>query len=209
VASQDDRIERIRARILPAPARAADPARLTPDFTPPVPFEQPPVEAAVLIGLVRRNEGYAVLYPERASELRSHSGQISFPGGKVDRTDFGAGSAALREANEEIGLDIGDAELIGYLPSYLSRLNYLITPVVALIEPRHPFMANPLEVREIFEVPLAFLAADQNYGTYTLRRGTMEHSTWRLDYDGWVIWGITANLTRQFKETALFGDEVW
>lgn len=209
MASSDERVERIRSRLLSRPAPAEDQASLTPDFTPPMAFDQPPIEAAVLIGLVRRDDAFSVLYTVRSSDLRTHSGQISFPGGKVDRTDFGAGSAALREANEEIGMDIGDAEIIGYQPSYLSGFNYLITPVVAIVEPRHPFVPNPLEVDEIFEVPLPYLAAEQNYGTYKISRGKVEHRTWRLDYESWTIWGITANLTRQFKDTVLYGDEVW
>ena len=128
----DELIERIRGRLLPSPQAAEETATLTPDWTPPGGFSGPPRDAAVLIGLVRREEALSVLYTERSPELRSHSGQIAFPGGKIDPTDEDAADAALREAWEEVQLDRADARVLGYLPIYYTGTNYLITPVVAV-----------------------------------------------------------------------------
>ena len=107
------------------------------------PFDRPPVAAAVLIALVRRPAGLTVLYTERSPDLRSHSGQIAFPGGKIDPTDADAADAALREAWEEVDLERADARVLGFMPTYYTGTNYLITPVVAMVEPSRPFIPNP------------------------------------------------------------------
>jgi 8-oxo-dGTP pyrophosphatase MutT (NUDIX family) len=171
-----------------------------------VPHPRPPVPAAVLIALVRRAGETSILYTERSPDLRAHSGQIAFPGGKIDPGDSGPADAALREAWEEVGLEREDARVLGYLPLYYTGTNYLITPVVALVEPRHPFVPNPGEVRSVFEVPLGYLLEPRSYGTQRITRRGTEHSTWRIEHSGLVIWGITANLTRRFHDLALAGE---
>lgn len=185
----------------PDPIRAD--AALAPDWVPDTPHSRPPVAAAVLIALVRRAEGVSILYTERSPDLRSHSGQIAFPGGKVDPTDRDAADAALREAWEEVALERQDARVLGYMPLYYTGTNYLITPVVAVVEPHAPFVPNPSEVRSVFEVPLDYLMTPESYSTFHIRRNGKEHSTWQIQHSGLVIWGITANLTRQFHDLAL------
>lgn len=199
-------IARIRGRLLTEPEEVADRGNLVPDWAPVAPITRPPVDAAVLIALVRRAGGYSVLFTERAADMRAHSGQISFPGGKIDPQDKDAAWAALREAHEEVQLEPGDAEILGFLPAYYTGSNYLITPVVALVEPRHDFVPNPLEVADLFEVPLPMLADAKSYGRHHVSRGGRAHSTWRIDFEGRVIWGITANLTRRFFEVGLGGE---
>jgi 8-oxo-dGTP pyrophosphatase MutT (NUDIX family) len=207
VSAADELIERIRGRLLRNPQSAEIMATLTPDWMPEGGFSGPPRDAAVLIAIVRRGEALSVLYTKRSAELRSHSGQIAFPGGKIDPEDDGPAGAALREAREEVALDPADAEVLGYLPAYFTGSNFLITPVVALVRPRGDFVPNPGEVESIFEVPLDLLRDERSFGTYRIRRKDVEHTTWQIVHEGLVIWGITANLTRRFYELVL-KDEV-
>jgi len=206
LAVSDDLIARISARLLAHPEAVDDEGAFMPDWMPDEPFNRPPVPAAVLLALVARQDGYRVLYTERAATLRNHSGQIAFPGGKVDPTDADAAGAALREANEEVALLPSEARVIGYLPNYFTGTNYLITPVVAEVRPSQPFRPNPGEVESIFEVPLSLLLDEASYLTMRIKRAGVEHTTWQIDHDGRRIWGITANLTRRFYDLALAGE---
>ena len=199
----DNLIERIRLRLLATPQAAEITSTLGPDWMPEGGFSGPPRDAAVLVAIVRRGEALSVLYTERSPDLRAHSGQIAFPGGKIDPQDDGPAAAALREAHEEVALEPKDATVLGYLPAYFTGTNFLITPVVALVTPAGAFAPNPSEVKSVFEVPLPLLMAEENFGTRVLRRKEVEHTTWQIVHEGMVIWGITANLTRRFYDLAL------
>ncbi len=196
---------RIAERLLDRPEPVANAIELVPDWLPDVPFNDPPVPAAILIALVERPGGRTVLYTQRSADLRAHSGQVAFPGGKIDRSDADAGAAALREAHEEVGLDPASARIIGYMHPYRTGTNYIITPVVAEVVQSKAFCANPDEVDEVFEVPLDFIAGADNYSRFRITHAGREHSTWQLDHGGHMIWGITANLTRNFADL-VFGD---
>lgn len=209
MSAADELIERIRLRLLPAPQPSEVTAKLAPDWLPTGGFAAPPRDAAVLIALVRRGEALSVLYTERSPDLRAHSGQIAFPGGKIDPADTGAGDAALREAWEEVALDRDDARLLGYMPAYFAGSNYMITPVVAEVRPQRPFVGNPSEVRSVFEVPLARLMRNESFGTLRFRRDGREGTTWQIAHEGLVIWGITANLTRRFYDLVLKDEIPW
>ena len=115
----------------------------------------------------------------------------------------------MREAEEEVALDRRDAEVLGFLPLYFTGTNYLITPVVALVDPRRPFVPNPDEVSSVFEVPLERLMRNESYATFRIRRGVEERSSWQILHDERTIWGITAKLTRQFYDLALAGEADW
>lgn len=206
MADADGLIGRIASRLLPQPDGVGVEGHFVPDWVPDKPFDRPPVPAAVLIGLVERPDGLSILYTERSPALRAHSGQVAFPGGKIDPTDHDAAEAALREANEEVDLVPSDADVLGYLPRYYTGTNYLITPVVALVTPSRPFTPNPDEVRSVFEVPLPYLMREESYGTFRISRNGKEHTTWQIPHGGLVIWGITANLTRRFHDMALAGE---
>jgi len=209
VLADDALITRIASRLLREPEPITAAAGLRPDWVPETPPGRPPVAAAVLIALVRRAEGLSILYTERSPDLRSHSGQIAFPGGKVDPTDKDAADAALREAWEEVQLDRTEARVLGFMPLYYTGTNYLITPVVAVVEPTRPFIPNPGEVRSVFEVPLDYLMTPDSYSTFHIKRNGQEHSTWQIEHSGLVIWGITANLTRRFHDLALSPETDW
>lgn len=196
-------IETIRKRLMTAPEVIDDALDLQPDWLPDVPHAVPPVAAAVLIALVERENDFHVLYTCRSSDLRSHSGQISFPGGKLEPADDGPAEAALREAEEEVALRPGDVEVLGYLPTYFTGSNYLITPVVAVVRPSAPFVPDPCEVSAMFEVPLSLIARGESFTTYSIERRGVVHSTWQILFGEHIIWGITGNLTRRFFELAL------
>ncbi|MCB1517743.1 MAG: CoA pyrophosphatase [Hyphomicrobiaceae bacterium] len=196
-------ITHIRRSLLDEPMPLDQAMDLEPDWVPDIPFIEAPKPAAVLIALVERDGGHTVVYTERSSSLRAHSGQVAFPGGKLDRPDEPPHVAALREAEEEVALEVAGAEVLGYMPPYYTGTNYLITPVVARVRQSKAFVANPGEVDEVFEVPLAHLRRKSNFKRHSVRlRGRSGH-TWRIDYDQHVIWGITANLTRRFHDMAL------
>lgn len=197
-------IDRIAKRLLDRPQDDFDTGCHKVDGVPPLNHQMPPKPSAVLIGLVQRDTGSHVLYIERSSKLRAHAGQIAFPGGKIDKEDASSTAAALREAHEEVDLHPDDVDVIGYLPNYLSGTNYLITPVVGIVRPSSEFIANPEEVASFFEVPLPHLIPNRNYSRISFVRGDeAQRETWRIDYQDRAIWGITASMTRMFRETAL------
>ncbi len=157
--------------------------------------------AAVLVPIVARDAEFTMLFTRRAAHLRDHSGQVSFPGGRVAAGDPSPEATALRESREEIGLDPRHIELLGRLPEYRTRTGFCITPVIGLLTPPFELRPDANEVDEIFEVPLAFLLDPANH-----RRQSRE---WRgelrwffaMQYEGHTIWGATAgmlvNLYRQ------------
>ena len=123
---------------------------------------QPLVPSAVLIPLVMRDQ-LQVLLTERSANLAKHSGQIAFAGGRMDATDADATACALREAHEEIGLQGGVIEVLGSLPNYVTGTAFVITPVVALVQPDYRLALNPQEVQSAFEIPLAHLMNPANH----------------------------------------------
>lgn len=118
--------------------------------------DRQPALAAVLLPLVMRDE-LTLLLTQRTLNLRAHSGQIAFPGGRTDDSDIDAVDTALREAHEEIGLPRAHVEVLGTLPTYVTGSAFIITPVVALVKPGFVLQPNPGEVADIFEVPLGYL----------------------------------------------------
>jgi 8-oxo-dGTP pyrophosphatase MutT (NUDIX family) len=159
----------------------------------------PPKPAAVLVGIVDRPEP-AVILTRRAAALRSHSGQIAFPGGRVDPSDASPVAAALREAWEEIGLDQTLVRPLGYLDPYLSGSGYIVQPVVARVEATYTLCLNPLEVDEAFEVPLAFLMDEANHELHAREWQGVVRQYYAMPFGTHYIWGVTAGILRGLHE---------
>jgi 8-oxo-dGTP pyrophosphatase MutT (NUDIX family) len=153
-----------------------------------------PTPAAVLVGLVDREAGPALLLTQRTEHLRDHAGQICFPGGRIEPTDGSAAAAALREAQEEIGLDPARIAVIGELPPYQTVTGFRIHPVVGWISPPFELRPDPHEVAEAFEVPLHFVLDPENHRRQSYRRGPVTRAYYVLPYQGRFIWGATAGI---------------
>jgi 8-oxo-dGTP pyrophosphatase MutT (NUDIX family) len=152
----------------------------------------------VLVPVVAHPGGLTVLFTQRTSQLRSHSGQISFPGGRAEPEDPGPESTALREAGEEIGLKAGQVEVLGRLPEYLTRTGYRVTPVVGLLTPPLELAPDPREVQEVFEVPLSFLLDPRNHQRRTREFQGRTVSFFAIPYGERDIWGVTAGILVNF-----------
>jgi 8-oxo-dGTP pyrophosphatase MutT (NUDIX family) len=148
--------------------------------------------AAVLVPLVNRAEGLTVLFTERSHDLPDHPGQISFPGGRIEPADPDAPSAALREAEEEVGLARDRVSVLGRLAEYETVTGYRVTPVVGWIEPPVVLKPDPLEVADVFEVPLGFLLDPANQKRHFRMIGELRRDYFAIPYGERYIWGATA-----------------
>ena len=165
--------------------RASLPARRTP--------------AAVLVPLVEREGGMTVLLTQRAATLKDHAGQISFPGGRIEPGDADAWHAALREAQEEIGLSPSLVEFAGYLPDHVVISGFRVTPVVGFVKPEYQLRIATAEVHDVFEVPLDFILDAANHKTRQRQIGELTVDIHDIPYGGRNIWGATAGMLMTFR----------
>lgn len=157
------------------------------------------IGAAVLVPVTFRQEGGSVILTERSSKLRKHSGQVAFPGGRIDAGET-ALEAALREAEEEIALDRRHVRPLGYLPSYYTGTGYRITPTVALVDADAPLTPNPDEVERVFEAPLTTLFDMARYRLESRLWEGRQRQFYVVDHPDAYIWGATAALLRILYE---------
>jgi len=176
----------------------ADPVRSDFDLNPGLRMENPHAlrPAAVLVGLVEREEGLTVLLTRRADTLRSHTGQIAFPGGRCDPGET-PWVTALREAQEEVGLDPGFVSLAGLLQGYQTVTGFHVTPVVGFIDPAASLVPSPEEVADVFETPFDFLMNPQNHQRQhrDTPSGERRHF-YAMPWNDRFIWGATAGMLR-------------
>lgn len=163
--------------------------------------DRAPAHAAVLLPLVM-HERPTLLLTQRTAHLSTHSGQIAFPGGKLDDTDANATAAALRETHEEIGLPPDRVEVLGTLPEYVTGTSFIVTPVVGLVQPGFVLQPNPHEVDDVFEVPLDFLMDPVNHRRHGFEWEGVLREWYSMPYQDGAherfIWGATAGMLRNF-----------
>jgi 8-oxo-dGTP pyrophosphatase MutT (NUDIX family) len=150
--------------------------------------------ASVLVPIVTHAGGLTVLFTQRTAQLRAHSGQVSFPGGRAEPGDASPESTALRETQEEIGLAPERVEVIARMPEYLTRTGYRVTPVIGLVAPPLGLAPDSREVAEAFEVPLAFLLDSSNHKRETRELAGKQVGFWVMQYGERRIWGATAGM---------------
>ncbi|WP_367849568.1 CoA pyrophosphatase [Rhodoferax sp. WC2427] len=174
--------------------------RSEPRFT-----DRAPRQAAVLIPIVLHSlaqGGPTILLTQRTAHMSSHAGQIAFPGGKVDASDADASAAALREAWEEVGLPPEYVQVIGQLPAYVTGTAFIVTPVVALVQPGFTLVHQPEEVADAFEVPLAFLMDPAHHRRHAFAWEGVQREWFSMPYTDAqgerFIWGATAGMLRNF-----------
>jgi 8-oxo-dGTP pyrophosphatase MutT (NUDIX family) len=198
---------RLRSRLLPAPDHSLDQCRIGTQRA--AALESVPeifTVAAVLVPIVLHPQEPSLLLTLRATHLRAHGGQISFPGGRLEPSDRDLADAALRETQEEIGIERARIELIGFLSDQIIRSGYRITPAVALLQPGFTVITDSTEVAEVFELPLAFALSAGNYRSRPGRARGLAFEIWELPYGERNIWGATAGILANLREL-IAGDQ--
>jgi 8-oxo-dGTP pyrophosphatase MutT (NUDIX family) len=160
--------------------------------------QRPWKPAAVLVPVVMHLKGLTILLTQRTESLLDHAGQVSFPGGSSEAGDSDPVQTALRETDEEIGLERHFIEAVGFLDGYLTITGYAVTPVVGLVKPGFRLQPDPLEVAEAFEVPLVFLRNLANRQIRSRRVGDCDVGYYLYEYNRHVIWGATAGILVNF-----------
>ncbi|MCO6393360.1 NUDIX domain-containing protein [Aliihoeflea aestuarii] len=157
-------------------------------------------DAAVMIAAVDRPGGASLILTKRTEKLRSHSGQIAFPGGRIDPTDPTPEFAAIRETEEEIGIGAETIEVVGRMPDYVSGSGYRISPVLGVAKPDFALTLNANEVDDAFEVPLSFLMDPANHTRGSRVWQERERFFYDMPFGERRIWGVTAGIIRTLYE---------
>jgi 8-oxo-dGTP pyrophosphatase MutT (NUDIX family) len=160
-------------------------------------FKPPVKEAAVLVSFLHREDQSRLILTRRTLSLSNHKGQIAFPGGKIDKEDLSPSHAAIREANEEIGINQAQIKVLGKLPLYQTVTGYNITPIVGELSPPFIFKKAEDEVDEIFELPVEFMMDVKNFKRESVIYEGERREFWALPFNDYYIWGATAAILRE------------
>jgi 8-oxo-dGTP pyrophosphatase MutT (NUDIX family) len=160
------------------------------------PLLEPGRPAAVLIPIIDRADELTVLFTQRASHLKHHAGQVSFPGGKREPTDNNLLHTALRETEEEIGITESKIQVIGNLPKFRTISRYEVTPYVSLVQDDFDLVLDKNEVESVFEVPLIHLLDQKQHMIHWVKRGEIQHPIYFITWQDKTIWGATAAFVR-------------
>lgn len=162
-------------------------------------LDQPPTElrpAAVLVPLVDRDGVLSVLLTQRTEDMPSHAGQIAFPGGRKQIEDHSLVVTALRETEEEVGIDRGFVEVIGPIDTYVTRTGYAVTPIIGFVRPAFTLKPDPREVADVFEVPLDFFLDPANHHVHSRTWQGRERRYYAMPYGERYVWGATAGMIK-------------
>ena len=156
--------------------------------------------AAVLVPFVERDEGLSLIFTQRTAHLAHHGGQISFPGGHIEPDDGGPVETALRETEEEIGLDRRHVDVIGRLETYVTRTGFIVTPVAGVVTPPFALTPDAYEVEEVFEVPLSHFLDPANHHSCSAEFEGVVRYFYAMPYQDYFIWGATAGMLMNLYE---------
>ncbi|NAZ53626.1 CoA pyrophosphatase [Vibrio toranzoniae] len=157
-------------------------------------------KAAVVVGLVDREDGLHVIFTKRAAHLKHHPGQVSFPGGKHELSDPSMQFTALRELHEEVGIRSDQVKVVGQLPALSTISKFYVTPIVVLVDPNYKAVIDANEVASIFEVPATYILDQAKLHSHTVNLRKIKHRVFAMPFQEHLIWGVTAQIIQSLQQ---------